>query len=80
VDYSRAGEAVRACGRRDGVAVPRHKLHSASEHPVNVDAHNIKTYSRKAMKHAFMPQEDRYGKALRTFYTQDQTSKKPLIA
>jgi hypothetical protein len=27
------GEAVRACGRRDGVGVPRHKLHSASEHP-----------------------------------------------
>jgi hypothetical protein len=35
VDYSPAGEAVRACGRRDGVAVPRHKLHSASEHPVS---------------------------------------------
>src|SRR5215831_9204109 len=50
------------------------------DHPVNVDAHNMKTYSRKAMKHAFMPQEDRYGKAIRTFYTQDQTSKKPLIA
>src|SRR5207245_4975378 len=31
-------------------------------------------------QHAFMPQEDRYGKAIRTFYTQDQTSKKPLIA
>jgi len=49
-------------------------------HPINVDAHNIKTYSRKAMKHAFIAQEDRYGKAIRTFYTQDQTSKKPLIA
>ena len=35
VDDSPAGEAVRACGRRDGVAVPRHKLHSASEHPVS---------------------------------------------
>ena len=50
------------------------------DHPVNVDAHNIKTYSRKAMKHAFITQEDRYGKAIRTFYTQDQASKKPLIA
>ena len=33
VDDSPAGEAVRACGRWDGVAVPRPKLHSASEHP-----------------------------------------------
>jgi hypothetical protein len=50
------------------------------DHPVNVDAHNIKTYSRKAMKHSFLTQEDHYGKAIRTFYTQDQASKKPLIA
>jgi hypothetical protein len=50
------------------------------DHPVNVDAHHMKTYSRKAMQHAFMPQEDRDGKAIRTFYPQDQTSKKPLIA
>ncbi len=49
-------------------------------HPVNVDGHNVKTYSRKAMKHSFITQEARYGKAIRTFYTQDQTSKKPLIA
>ncbi len=49
-------------------------------HPVNIDGHNVKTYSRKAMKHAFITQEGRYGKAIRTFYTQDQASKKPLIA
>jgi len=49
-------------------------------HPVNIDGHNIQTYSRKAMQHAFITQEDRYGKAIRTFYTQDQASKKPLIA
>ena len=49
-------------------------------HPVNVDGHNMKTYSRKAMKHSFITQEARYGKAIRTFYTQDQASKKPLIA
>ncbi len=49
-------------------------------HPVNVDGHNIKTYSRKAMKHSFITQEAHYGKAIRTFYTQDQASKKPLIA
>ena len=49
-------------------------------HPVNIDGHNIKTYSRKAMKQSFITQEDRYGKAIRTFYTQDQASKKPLIA
>ena len=49
-------------------------------HPINIDGHNIQTYSRKAMKHSFITQEDRYGKAIRTFYTQDQASKKPLIA
>jgi len=49
-------------------------------HPVNVDGHNMKTYSRKAMKHSFITQEARYGKAIRTFSTQDQASKKPLIA
>src|SRR5207249_5670683 len=38
------------------------------------------TSSRKAMKQSFITQEDRYGKAVRTFYTQDQASKKPLIA
>jgi len=48
--------------------------------PVNVDGHNIKTYSRKEMKRSFITKEDRYGKAIRTFYTQDQESKKPLIA
>jgi hypothetical protein len=48
--------------------------------PVNVDGHNLKTYSRKEMKLSFMTKEDRYGKAIRTFYTQDQQSKKPLVA
>jgi hypothetical protein len=48
--------------------------------PVNVDAHNIKMDSRKAMKQSCITQEDHYGKAIRTFYTQDQTSKKPLMA
>ena len=32
------------------------------------------------MKYSFIAQEDHYGKAIRTFYTQDQQSKKPLIA
>jgi len=49
-------------------------------HPVNIDGHNIKTDSRQAMKHAFITQEARYGKAIRTFYPQDQPSKTPLIA
>jgi Transposase DDE domain len=40
----------------------------------------LKTYSRKAMKQSFITQEAHYGKAIRTFYTQDQTSKKPLVA
>ena len=48
--------------------------------PVNVDGHNLKTYSRKEMKLSFLTKEDRYGKAIRTFYAQDQQSKKPLIA
>jgi hypothetical protein len=43
---------------------------------VNVDGHNLKTYSRKEMKLSFLTKEDRYGKAIRTFYTQDQESKK----
>jgi len=47
---------------------------------VNVDGHNIKTYSRKEMKLSFVTKEDRYGKAIRTFYSQDQKSKKPLLA
>ena len=49
-------------------------------HPVNVDGHNSNTSSRKAMPYSFIAQEDRYGKAIRTFSTQDQQSKKPLIA
>jgi len=48
--------------------------------PVNIDGHNVKTFSRKEMKLSFLTKEDRYGKAIRTFYTQDQESKKPLIA
>ena len=34
--------------------------------PVNVDAPNSKTYSRKAMQQSFLTQEDRYGTAVRT--------------
>jgi len=34
-DCCPTGEAVRACGRRNGMGVPRYKLHSASEHPVS---------------------------------------------
>ncbi len=49
-------------------------------HPVNIDGHNMKTYSRKAMQHSFITQEDRYGQAIRTFSTQDQASQKPLMA
>lgn len=48
--------------------------------PVNIDGHNIKTYSRKEMKLSFITKEGRYSKAIRTFYTQDQNSKKPLMA
>jgi len=48
--------------------------------PVNIDGHNVTTYSRKEMKQSYITKEGRYGKAIRCFYTQDQASKKPLIA
>ena len=49
-------------------------------YPVNIDGHNVTTYSRKEMKQSYITKEGRYGKAIRCFYTQDQNSKKPLIA
>jgi hypothetical protein len=49
-------------------------------HPVPIDGHTMKTDARKAMHHAFLPQEDRYGTAIRTCSTQDQASQKPLRA
>ena len=49
-------------------------------HPVNVEAHNRNTASRKAMQHSFMTPEDHDGTAIRTFYPQDQASKPPRIA
>src|SRR5947209_1666565 len=49
-------------------------------HPINIAGHNRKPDSRQAMQHAFSTQEDRYGKAIRTFDTQDQASQKPLLA
>jgi len=48
--------------------------------PVNIDAHNVKIYSRKEMKQSYLTKEERYGKTIRTFYTQDQQSSKPLLA
>ena len=48
--------------------------------PINVDGHNVVTYSRKEMKQSYITTQGHYGKAIRCFYTQDQTSKKPLIA
>jgi hypothetical protein len=48
--------------------------------PLNIDAHNVRTFSRKEMKRSFMPDEKGYGKAIRLFYTQEQTSQLPLIA
>ena len=65
------------------VALGKHLLtlgQISSQAPVNIDGHNLKTFSRKAMKRSFITKEGRYGKAIRTFYTQDQQSKKPLVA
>lgn len=47
---------------------------------VNMDGHTVKLYSRKEMKASYLSKEKSYGKAIRTFYTQDQESKKPLFA
>jgi hypothetical protein len=41
---------------------------------VNVDGHNLKTFSRKEMKLSFLTKEDRYGKAIHTFYLRRQKS------
>jgi len=41
--------------------------HVTPGHPVNVDGHNMKTYSRKAMQPSFITPEDRDGQAVRTF-------------
>jgi hypothetical protein len=54
--------------------------HGPPGHPVNVDAHNMKTSSRKARQPSLLTQEDRDGKAVRTFSTPDQASKKPRMA
>jgi len=47
---------------------------------INMDGHSIKLYSRKEMKASYLSKDKSYGKAIRTFYTQDQTSKKPIFA
>ncbi len=46
---------------------------------LNMDGHSIKLFSRKDMKASYLTKEKAYGKAIRTFYTQDQASKKPLF-
>jgi hypothetical protein len=47
---------------------------------VNMDGHSTRLFSRKEMKASYLSKEKAYGKAIRTFYTQDQASKKPLFA
>ncbi len=46
---------------------------------VNMDGHSIKLFSRKAMKASYHSGDKAYAKGIRTFYTQDQASKKPLF-
>ncbi len=46
---------------------------------LNMDGHSIKLFSRKEMKASYLSKDKTYGKAIRTFYTQDQASKKPLF-
>jgi hypothetical protein len=47
---------------------------------LNMDGHSIKLFSRKEMKVSYLCKDKSYGKAIRTFYTQDQATKKPLFA
>ena len=47
---------------------------------VNVDGHNLKTFSRKEMKLSFLTKEDRYGKAIRTFFTPRIRSRRSLLS
>lgn len=47
---------------------------------INMDGHSIRLFSRKEMKASYLSKDKAYGKAIRTFYTQDQASKKPLFA
>ena len=48
--------------------------------PLNIDAHNVRSFSRKEMKRSYLPDEKGYGKAVRLFYTQEQSFQLPLIA
>jgi hypothetical protein len=56
------------------------QLDQVSGEVVNMDGHSIKLFSRKEMKASYLSKDKTYGKAIRTFYTQDQASKKPLFA
>ena len=47
---------------------------------LNMDAHSIKLFSRKEMKSSYLSKDKVCGKAIRTFYTQDQATKKPVFA
>jgi hypothetical protein len=47
---------------------------------LNMDAHSIKLFSRKEMKTSYLSKDKAYGKAIRTFYTQDQATEKPIFA
>lgn len=47
---------------------------------LNMDGHSIKLFSRKEMKASYLSKDKAYGKAIRTFYTQDQASEKPIFA
>ena len=55
-------------------------LNYVSGNVLNMDGHSIKLFSRKEMKASYLSKDKVYGKAIRTFYTQDQASKKPLFA
>lgn len=55
-------------------------LYYVNGNVLNMDGHSIKLFSRKEMKASYLSKDKTYGKAIRTFYTQDQASKKPLFA
>jgi hypothetical protein len=47
---------------------------------LNIDAHSIRLFSRKEMKTSYLSKNKVYGKAIRSFYTQDQKTRKPVFA
>ena len=75
IPMERSNEFQITIGKR---LIERGRISGGSE-IVNLDGHSIPLYTRKEMKASYLSKEKNYGKAIRTFYTQDQESRKPLF-